>query len=553
MASPVQARAPQSLIGGLILTVCSILLIGTAALVAQTYLSQHESAEELERARLQAAATVLAQQIDVGMHQRALEAHQLEDHFKEWRHASADAQVLHNTLANAAGALGTSTPILTLRVPEKYKVAVASDPRNVQKNALEIVGSSATTPTWLHPFTFRPEMAYPLLRSQPSATGIYEDGAGSWVSGFAPLLDAQGDVAGMVIISASADGIAAQARGAAFTALVTMLLTTLGVIIASITLSRRLSKNLRALEQATTKMADGDITTPISVEGIADISRVGHGVELARRQVARRVQALTLQGAELRHKLTAAQLQLDPRVLERRERISDTASRIRTSVILSGQSAQLCDLIDLGYEEVVIKVTEAQQLDLSPGMPARLEIAVQDEVPMILPVRVGIRLELDDHIEYRFKLVEPLVDLEELPPGVLALLNTRGAIRIMPSNHAPVLVDIQAPDHGFMVADAAVENLSATGLAVRVPQPSEIVATWGTSLKVHLTLPGHIVPIEYRVRIANLGECIGGSRLGLAFEQEDPGFKQKQEHLRDYVTERVNAAHNFSGELRLAS
>jgi len=552
MASPVRSRSPQSLIGGLIIAVCAILLVGTAALVIQTYVSRYDSAEELERSRLQAGATVLAQQIDVGMHQRALDAHQLEDHFKEWRHASPEAQSLHSTLSNAAGALGTAAPILTVRVPERYKVAVASDPRNVQKNALEIVGSSAEVPTWLHPYTFQPEMAYPLLRSQPSATGIYEDATGSWVSGFAPLLDAQGSVVGMVIISASADGIAAQARGAALTALVTMMLTILGVIVASLALSRRLNKDLRTLEDAATKMADGDITSPIPTEGVAEISRVAHGVELARRQVARRVQALTLQNAELRHKLTAAQLQLDPRVLERRERIADTASGLCTSVRLTGEQSRPCELIDLGYDDVVVKVTDAEQLDLSPGMPACVEIAVDGDVPLVLPVKVGIRLDLDDYIEYRFRLREPLVDLEELPPGVLKLLNTRGAVRILPANAAPVLVDIQAPDHGFMVADAAVENISTTGLAVRVPQPAELVATWGTRLKVHLTLPGHIVPIEYRARVANIVDCIGGTRLGLAFELEDAGFKQKQEHLKDYVGERMSNTQAFDGELRLA-
>lgn len=529
---------PSTLIGRLVLAVGATLLIGNAALLSQLHGEHRSEVERSERARLQSAASLIAETVDIETQQVAIDKHPVEDHFMKWQNASPEAVSLHQELASAAQRLGVSAPILTARLPERSKVAVASDPRSVHKNALEIIATSEATPRWRHPLDFRPEMLPTLLHGDASATGIYEGLYGEKISAYAPLLDAEGAPVGMVVLETDPASLEAALDSFFVTEMSTMAATGCLVLLAIGGLIRRTLNELAAFEEATTRLGEGDFDTPIPTSDVAEVSRLSRGLELARRQLARQVTTLTERSDGLEHKLAAAQLQIDPRVLERRERIADTDTQISAGIEVTLGERLPCTLVDLGYEEAVIRVPQGSPIDLAAGMPATLSVRIDGDDPVNFRAVTALRLDQGDELEYRLELLDPLRDYEGIPSGLVNLLNTRGAFRVFPSNHAPVLVDMQSRDGGFLVADAAVENISETGLAVRVPQSPAIVATWGTRLALHMTLPGHVVPIEFEVLVRNVADSMGGARLGLAFDLEAQGFKQKQEHIADYVVDR---------------
>ena len=534
--------SPNGLLGRILLTVTAIWLLGGLALRDQLRGAHRAEVERGERVRLQEAASLIAASVDTASQRAALEQYPIEDNFTTWQSASPEAIALHRSLADAARRLELASPILTARLPERSKVAVASDPRSVHRDALEIIATSEETPRWRHPLAFRPEMLPTLLRGEVSSTGIYEGARGETIAAYAPLLDGDGSPAGMLIIESDPTELASALREPFTAELGTAAAAGALALLAITALLRRPRRELSTLREATARLGRGDLHTPIPIPVSAELTPLGRGLELARRRLAKQVAALTDRCRALERSLSDARAQLEPQVLARRERITSGDTPIAASVEVSAASQRPCRLIDLGYEDAIIRVPAGSPVDLAAGMPAALSVQIGDDA-VRFDVRTTLRLELDGELEYHLELLSPLRDYEDTPAGLMDLLNARGAFRVFPSNHAPVLADVLSRSGGSLVADAAVENLSESGLAIRVPQPPAVVATWGTHLTLHISLPGHLVPIELAARVRNVAESMGGTRLGLAFDVDDRDFQQKREHITDYVRERLRELH----------
>jgi hypothetical protein len=528
--------ASSSLLGRLLLSVGAILLAGNAASLGLQYRAERGQIERAERARLETAAAMLVRQLDAGEHHALLERFPEQDHFLQWERGGEGLVTLQRQLAEASAEL--DAPIYTARLPEGAEVAVVSSPRDVHPEALELLVSSAEEPRWMHPAPFRPEMLKTLLHGERSATGLYQSTDGAWQSVFEPLPGADGAPEAMLVLNARPQALLDQAWGRLLQGLALAALTTLGALGAVFGITRSTARQLKALEAAALRLGEGDASQPLPYGGPREVVRLTRGLEIARRQIVHRVRAAREQTEQIEKKLSSVRQQIDPRALERRERIAAAGDQVQARVLLGIGRDEPCALVDLSHSEVVIAAPRDGGIDLAIGMPVTLQVQVGEEPSVTLRVVTLLRLEREDHLEVRFLLEEPLARDHGLPEGLAGLLDARGAERVFPANHAPLLVDIGAGG-ASLVADAAVENISRTGLAVRVPQTPSLAATWGTRLRLHLTLPGYMMPLELEARVRNVTDAMGGTRLGLAFDASAEGFAEKQAQIEEYIEERL--------------
>ena len=131
-------------------------------------------------------------------------------------------------------------------------------------------------------YSIRPEMLPTLNKGQATHTGAYGDANGMWISAYAPILDSNGHISGLLEADYEVHTFlellqqkfrALLWKGAIFGLIAVAL---------SFLLAGRVTKKLVYLTEVTEKISLGKMETPIRVKGKDEVSRLGASLERMR-------------------------------------------------------------------------------------------------------------------------------------------------------------------------------------------------------------------------------------------------------------------------------
>lgn len=131
-------------------------------------------------------------------------------------------------------------------------------------------------------YSIRPEMRPTLTKGQPAHTGVYGDSHGEWISAYAPIRDANGNLSGLLEADYEVHTFFALLREK----FLFLLLKSLGfaavAIIASFLLARSVTRKLVYLTDITEKISLGKLDKEIEVKGTDEVATLGASLERMR-------------------------------------------------------------------------------------------------------------------------------------------------------------------------------------------------------------------------------------------------------------------------------
>jgi signal transduction histidine kinase len=159
------------------------------------------------------------------------------------------------------------------------------------------------------------------LRGIPSATGVYEDSEGIWISAAAPIRDGNGRVVGLLQADRPVNFFYAEARHQAVSvAQGAVLSVTLAIALAAV-VARSLSGPVRRLAHATRRLGQGDLAARVTVDRADELGELARGfndmaAELERARSTERDQTEALREAQHRTQRVNEELNQTNRDLE---------------------------------------------------------------------------------------------------------------------------------------------------------------------------------------------------------------------------------------------
>lgn len=131
-------------------------------------------------------------------------------------------------------------------------------------------------------YDHKPEMNPTLIQGKSTFTDVYMSPNGTWISAFAPILDGNGQVSGLVEADYQVDTLIALLR----TKFVDLLWKGIGfslvAVLLSFFLAKRITGRIKYLTETTEKISLGKIETPIRMKGKDEVSRLGNALERMR-------------------------------------------------------------------------------------------------------------------------------------------------------------------------------------------------------------------------------------------------------------------------------
>ncbi len=529
---------PEGLTGSLLLSLVAVYLVGAGVLFALLYQWGMQDLVEAERAKLKAAAAVLGKQIDPMEHERVSAEHPTLGEVEDWEEASEATRALRERVLQAAIGAKLEAPVYTLRLREDLAAEVAREPEITHPGALEVMVSSSSSPTWRERRDYTPEVGGAMLRGKTVATDIYADERGHWITVYEPLVDQPSNraVAAVVMEVPMEPRLAALAGRLAQQALL-LAGTLLGVVAVSIFMGMRFSGALSSLGAAVSQLASGDFDEPILVAGPQTFAELGVELDAVREEVVRKLKQRDAEIRGLKESLEDLRSQIDPRVAARRERIEQARAKLSLLLRVGMREFSCATVLDLTSNQLVIQLPAGQPA-LAVGTPLAARIALDGGDPLNLRGCVSDRREKSESVEYRIALAKPLDQVQNLSGGLSDLIFSRSETRVKPDPAEPIMVELKGAEGELLASDLLAENISVAGIGLSVPEAPEVVAGWGTEVKLAVRLPGVRRPARFSGTIRNLEAVPGGSRLGIALDQDAPGFSRQWSRLESYVAAR---------------
>jgi len=131
-------------------------------------------------------------------------------------------------------------------------------------------------------YEIRKEMLPTLNDGKPGRTGLYHDTHGAWISAYAPILDQNGHISGLLEADVRVDEFEALLREQAVALFVKGLGFVVLAVVLSFLLARTVTKKLNYLTDITEKISLGKMETPISVKGSDEVAKLGVSLERMR-------------------------------------------------------------------------------------------------------------------------------------------------------------------------------------------------------------------------------------------------------------------------------
>lgn len=279
--------------------------------VVWTWDSSREARQFVERqelARIRAVVASLAPELDGDALGRMLESHPGVDDFVTWKDAHPEVRAEHGRLRRTRLRTDLESPIYVLRLRDEYLAKVQSQPHRVHPEAMEFLVTSSAMPHWRHTYEYLPAMGATLFGGEISTKEPYEDSNGSWVSAYAPILDSEGAIVGLLEADMPLDSLVAQAADhmrakGGWAALVVVV-----ILLISVGITGNVVRDMARLGRRAARFGEGDMTA--SFEGLGRVDEVrelAHVLEIARSRLQRQVQMLEETNTELLEAQEAAQ------------------------------------------------------------------------------------------------------------------------------------------------------------------------------------------------------------------------------------------------------
>lgn len=131
-------------------------------------------------------------------------------------------------------------------------------------------------------YSIRPEMRPTLTKGQPAHTGVYGDKHGEWISAYAPILDSDGNLSGLLEADYEVHTFFALLREK----FLYLVLKSLGfaavAVIASFLLAKSVTRKLVYLTNITEKISLGKLDKSIEIKGSDEVSNLAASLERMR-------------------------------------------------------------------------------------------------------------------------------------------------------------------------------------------------------------------------------------------------------------------------------
>ncbi len=112
------------------------------------------------------------------------------------------------------------------------------------------------------------------LNGTPAATGVYSDGEGVWISAIAPIRGSAGEVVGILQADRPVEFFHAHARRAVYKTLRSAAVAIMLGIGLAVIFARRVVRPIRRVVASLERMADGDLSSRLDVEGSREVSQM---------------------------------------------------------------------------------------------------------------------------------------------------------------------------------------------------------------------------------------------------------------------------------------
>lgn len=131
-------------------------------------------------------------------------------------------------------------------------------------------------------YEIRKEMLPTLNKGMPSRTGVYEDKNGHWISAYAPILDNQGKLSGLLEADYEVDTFLNLLRDQQLESLMFGAFFSLLAALLSFLVAKGLTKKIINLTDLTEKISLGKMNVPIDIKGRDEVAKLGHALERMR-------------------------------------------------------------------------------------------------------------------------------------------------------------------------------------------------------------------------------------------------------------------------------
>lgn len=263
-------------------------------------------------------------------------------------------------------------------------------------------------------------------------------------------------------------------------------------------------------EQVQNLAAEG-IHTAWETGVLALSPRLPREIEAARSELSRRLRYLDEQLADAETALASAEMVLEPDALVRRLALAELNLDPNVTLEAPGGRCDTVELVDLGFDHIVVRASRYTMVDIAPGMPVAVGWSGSDSAQTLMLER---RIERESELEYVFR-VQPSRMLPGTPPAISRLAYARKATRMSCEGtevRAVVLAGTQGPLEGTVL------DLSTAGIGVRVRcEIADLTAT-GTSATIVLRLAEGGPEYQVGVIIRSVRARPGGCDLGCAID-----------------------------------
>ncbi len=269
-----------------------VVLLGAGlALLAVAWMLQSNAAVQQEVAksqteRISAIAVTLAPHVNGDLHETMALVVPHKDGFTRWSLAPAPVQLLREGLTRALHQNRVDTPIYTLRLREDYRAAVQEDPDVVHPEAMEFFVSTSDTPYWRHTYKYQPSMGPTLFQGQSNTVPMYHDENGTWISAYAPIKNANGQVVALLEVDATLDTVLEKAQEEQRQRATTVIGSIFAMLLVLALAIQRTTRSISTLAHSADRFGKGDFQSSIQARGSSEVEQLAGSLEYARASIA---------------------------------------------------------------------------------------------------------------------------------------------------------------------------------------------------------------------------------------------------------------------------
>lgn len=294
------------------------------------------------------------------------------------------------------------TPLYTLILKPEQKEAIRLNPTKRVAHATEFIITSAPEPYFRHTYDYLPQMGEVFFKGLTATAAPYEDTHGTWISAYAPIKNAQGEVVALLEVDKSLDALYRDLyKNLAVYAGIGLLVFLFTLPIVWL-LSRSLVLPMRALAQQAKRLGEGNYHEAVTqTTDIREVHDLGSVLEATRANIIAAIERLVAQeklaslgthAAEIVHNLKNPLMVIrgyvdimreDQPEDERLRRIEEACGRLNaivSSLLSVSRREQATEIEEIVVEDLLRGELEFLKADQSLAASIKLTLDI-DRVP----------------------------------------------------------------------------------------------------------------------------------------------------------------------------